>query len=66
MQLQDSYHQVLIWISFTCRLEDLLPSGCLYLLIQGNSLSRYLTIRIGWKKKEKRISRRLYSGYVKF
>jgi hypothetical protein len=63
MQLQDSYHRALIRMSFACSLEDLLPSGCHYLLVQRNSLSRYLTLRIGWKK-EKRISTWLYYGYV--
>ena len=52
MQLQDSHHMDLIRMSFVCRLEDLLPSGCHYLLTQRNSLGRYLTIRIGRKKEE--------------
>ena len=52
MPFQDSCHQVLILISFTWILEDLLPSGCHYLIIQGNSLSRYLTILIRWEKNE--------------
>jgi len=53
----------LIRMSFVCRLEDLLPSGCHYLLTQRNSLGRYQTIRIG-RKKKKRISTSLYYGYV--
>jgi len=48
MQLQDLHHLALIRMSSACRLEDLLPSGCRYLLMQRNSLSRYLTIRIGF------------------
>jgi hypothetical protein len=63
MQLQGSHHMDLIQMSFDCRLEDLLPSGCHYLLTQRNSLGRYLTIRIG-REKKKRISTSLYYGYV--
>lgn len=62
MPFQDSYLRVLILVSLNCGLKGLLPSGCLYLLRQGNSLSRYLTIRIRWKKN----STWLYSWYVTF